>query len=184
MKMVGRKVSLREMEKADVAYKVKWFNDPDVNKTLLIEEKLDLNKSLEWFEQSRKDASRRDFVIESREGKPIGIMALVHIDAMNGTAECFCVIGEKEYWGGGIGTEAHLLLADWAFKNLGLHKIWAHIRPENTAIIKVIEKIGFRVEGTQREEKCIQGKRVDIMRIGLLRREFYSLHPEFEEKRA
>jgi RimJ/RimL family protein N-acetyltransferase len=182
MRIVGQKVTLREMEKADVAHKVKWFNDPDINKTLLMEEKLDLNKSLEWFERTRADASRRDFVIESREGKPIGIMALVHIDAVHRTAECFCVIGEKAYWGGGIGTEAHLLLADWAFKNLGLHKIWADIRPENAAIIKVIERLGFKVEGTLREEKFIGGKRVDIVRIGLLRREFYAAHPELEKK--
>lgn len=170
------------MEKADVDCKVRWFNDPDVNKTLLMEEKLDLQKSLEWFDRSRNDASRHDFVIESKEGKPIGIMALVHIDAQNGTAECFCIIGEKAYWGGGIGTEAHLLLADWAFKNLGLHKIWACIRPENTAIIKVIERLGFKVEGTLREEKFINGKRIDVVRIGLLQRDFYALHTELKEK--
>lgn len=172
------------MEKADVALKVKWFNDPDVNKTLLVEEKLELDKSIEWFERTRNDDSRRDFVIEDREGKPIGIIALVHIDAVNATAECFCVIGEKAYWGGGIGTEAHLLLADWAFKNLGLHKIWAYIRPENKAIIKVVERIGFRVEGMLREEKYIGGNRVDVVRIGLLRREFYAAHPELEKNGA
>ena len=170
------------MEKADVACKVKWFNDPDVNKTLLVEEKLDIQKSLEWFDKSRNDASRRDFVIESTEGKPIGIIALVHIDDVHKTAECFCAIGEKAFWGGGIGTEAHLLLADWAFKNLGLHKIWACIRPENAAIIKVIERIGFKVEGALREEKFINGKRIDVVRIGLLQREFYATHPEFKEK--
>lgn len=182
MKVVGRKISLREMQKADVPQKVEWFNDPEVNRTLLMEEKLDLDKSLEWFDRSRSDPSRRDFVIESKEGKPIGIMALVHIEPAHGTAECFCVIGDKTYWGGGIGTEAHLLLADWGFKNLGLHKIWACIRPENAAIIKVIERIGFKVEGTLREEKYIDGKRADILRIGLLRREFYAAHPEFAKE--
>jgi RimJ/RimL family protein N-acetyltransferase len=172
------------MEKTDVPYKVKWFNDPEVNKTLLMEEKLDLKRSLEWFERSRKDTSRRDLVIESTEGEPIGIMALVHIDEADGTAECFCVIGDKAYWGKGIGTEVHLLLADWAFKDLGLYKIWAYIRPENAAIINVIKRVGFKIEGTLREEKCIDGKRIDIVRIGLLRREFYALHPELEEKGA
>ena len=182
MKVQGQKVILRSMEKSDIANKVKWFNDPDVNKTLLVEETFELDKSIEWFERTRDDTTRRDFVIETVEGKPIGIMALVYIDDVHKTAECFCVIGEKAYWGGGIGTEAHLLLADWAFKNLGLHKIWAHIRPENTAIIKVVERIGFRVEGTLREEKNICGKRVDIVRIGLLKREFYAAHPEFRKK--
>ncbi len=178
MRIVGQKVSLREMEKADVAYKVKWFNDPDVNKTLLMEEKLDLEKSLDWFERSRSDASRHDFVIESAQGRPIGIIALVHISDVHKTAECFCAIGDKACWGKGIGTEAHLLLIDWGFRNLGLHKIWADIRAENAAIIKVTEKLGFKVEGTLREERYIGGKRVDVVRIGLLRDEFYRSHPE------
>jgi len=168
------------MERADIAYKVKWFNDPDVNKTLFITEKLELNRSLEWFEKSRNDASRRDFVIESKEGKPIGIMAFVHIDAVNQTTECYCAIGDKEYWGKGIGTEAHLLLADWGFKNLGLHKIWADIRADNAAIIKVTERLGFKVEGTLREEKYLNSKRIDVVRIGLLRHEFYAMHPELK----
>jgi RimJ/RimL family protein N-acetyltransferase len=182
MKVQGQKIALRNMEKADIASKVRWFNDPEVNKTLLMEEKLDLQKSLAWFDKSRSDATRRDFVIESKDGLPIGIMALVHIDNRNGTAECFCVIGEKAYWGGGIGTEAHLLLADWGFKNLDLQKIWAYIRPENTAIIKVIGRLGFKVEDPEGEKKVVNGKEIDVVRIGLLKSDFYASHPELEEK--
>jgi len=67
MKIKGKNIALRGMEKADIANKVRWFNNPDVNKTLLMDEKLDLVKSLEWFDKSRKDSSRQDFVIESND---------------------------------------------------------------------------------------------------------------------
>jgi len=178
MRIIGGTIRLRDIEKADMANKVKWFNDPEVNRTLLIDEPLDLARTVEWFEKHSDDYSRRDFVIESTEGNPIGITGLVHINRTHGTAECYCVIGEKAYWGKGLGTEVHRLLIDWGFKNLGLHKVWADIRAENTAIIRVVEKLGFKVEGTLRQEKCVGGKRVDVVRIGVLRDEFYETSPE------
>ncbi len=181
MRISGSQIDLRTMEKGDLANKVRWYNDPEVNKTLLLEEKFELDKSLKWFETAKDDKSRRDFVIETRDSRAVGLIGLLHISKMHETAECYGVIGEKEFWGKGIGTESHLLLIDWAFKNLGLHKIWADIRAENTAIIKIIQKLGFEVEGTLREEKLIRGKRIDVVRIGLLRDEFYRANPELSK---
>jgi RimJ/RimL family protein N-acetyltransferase len=181
MRIVGDKILLRDAEREDMVNRVRWFNDPGVNKTLLLEEELESEKTLEWFEKTKKDETRRDFVVESKDGEPIGFTGLVSINTVHGTAECYCVIGQKEYWGKGIGTEVHLRLIDWGFRSLGLHKIWADIRADNIAIIKVIEKLGFKVEGRLREEKNIGGQRVDVVRIGLLRDEFYRDHPEFKE---
>ena len=178
MRIEGHQVVLRDTQRADMENKVRWFNDPQVNKTLLLEDKLDLQRTLKWFDEHAGDDSRQEFIVENRKGEPIGITGLLHINRRHGTAECYCVIGDKAYWGKGIGTEVHKLLVDWGFKNLGLNKIWADIRAENIAIVKVIEKLGFKVEGTLRQERIIEGSRIDVVRIGLLRDEFYQLHPE------
>ncbi len=182
MRISGRQIDLRTMEKSDLANKVRWYNDPEVNKTLLLEEKFELDRSLKWFETAKDDKSRRDFVIETPEAKAIGITGFLHINKVHETAECYCVIGDKTYWGRGIGTEVHTLLIDWGFKELGLYKIWADIRAQNAAIIKVVERLGFKVEGTLRKDRVIGGERIDVVRIGLLRDEFYELHPELKEK--
>jgi RimJ/RimL family protein N-acetyltransferase len=129
-------------------------------------------KSLEWFDKAVCDDSRRDFIIETKGGEPVGLIGLLGIDRQHGTAECFCVIGQKEFWGKGIGTEAHSLLIQWAFDELNLHKIWAVVYTNNAAVLKIVEKLGFRIEGTLREEKYIRGKRIDLLRIGVLRDEF------------
>ena len=176
MKIEGKTINLRPMEKDDIELKVKWFNDAAVNRTLVIDEHLELEKSLKWFDKVQSDESRRDFVVETKEGEPIGITGLLEISRKHGTAECFCVIGEKKFWGKGLGTIIHSLLIQWAFEELGLNKIWAVIYTNNAPIIRIIEKLGFKVEGTLRQEKCIDGKRIDLFRIGLLRDEFIVLH--------
>jgi RimJ/RimL family protein N-acetyltransferase len=177
MKIEGENIVLRSIQKNVMINKVRWFNDPQVNKTLLLEESLDLNKTLKWFEEHAGDDTRQEFIVENKQGESIGITGLVHINLKHGTAECYCIIGEKAYWGKGLGTEVHKMLFDWGFKNLNLNKIWADIRTENIAIIKVIERLGFKVEGTLRQERRIEGKYIDVVRIGLLRGEFYQLFP-------
>jgi RimJ/RimL family protein N-acetyltransferase len=175
MDIDGATIRLRPLEKRDIELKVKWYNDPRVNKTLILNEKLDLAKSLEWFDKAKNDDSRRDFIIETKDGEPVGLTGLLGIDRIHGTAECFCVIGEKEFWGKGIGTQVHSLLIQWAFDELNLHKIWAVVYTNNAAVLKLVKKLGFEIEGTLREEKCIAGERIDMFRIGLLRNEFKPL---------
>lgn len=175
MEIVGATIRLRPLERRDMELKVRWYNDPEVNKTLILNEELVLEKSQEWFDKADCDDSRRDFIIETKSGEPVGLIGLVGIDRLHETAECFCVIGQKEFWGKGIGTEAHSLLIQWAFDELNLHKIWAVVYTNNAAVLKIIEKLGFKVEGTLREEKCIAGKRIDLFRIGVLRNEFKPL---------
>jgi RimJ/RimL family protein N-acetyltransferase len=172
MKIEGQKVTLRDMTKEDIVLKVKWFNDPDVNKTLLVEEKLQLDKSLEWFEQTRNDKTRRDFTIETVEGRPIGIIALVHISDVHKTAEIYIVIGEKDYWGKGVMLEAESLLIDWAFSSLKLEKIWADAVEDNIASIITMKKLGFQIEGKLRKERFLRGRRIDVIRLGLLKEDF------------
>jgi len=175
MEIAGWNIRLRLLEKRDIELKVKWYNDPQVNKTLILNEKLELAKSLEWFDKAKNDDSRRDFIIETKGGEPIGLTGLLGIDRIHGTAECFCVIGDKSFWGKGIGTKVHSLLIQWAFDEQNLHKIWAVVYPNNSAVLKLVKKLGFEIEGTLREEKYIEGKRIDLFRIGVLCNEFRPL---------
>ena len=57
------------------------------------------------------------------------------------------------YWvashlvGGGVAPAAVALVVDHCFTLAGLHRIEATVRPENTASLRVLEKLAFREEG-------------------------------------
>jgi len=59
------------------------------------------------------------------------------------------------YWvdqrvaGRGVMPTAVALAADHCFTALGLHRVEVNIRPENAASLRVVEKLGFREEGTR-----------------------------------
>jgi RimJ/RimL family protein N-acetyltransferase len=170
--ITGENIVLRPLAKADIENRVNWFNDPDVRKTLIINEQFELKKTIQWFEKIQSDDSRLEFAIETLQKVPIGIVGLSGIDQTHKTAEIYIVIGQKEFWGKGVMLEAECLLIHRAFNSLGLEKIWAQARLDNIASIITMKKIGFQVEGTLRNEKIINGQRETILHLGLLRDDF------------
>lgn len=178
--ILGDRVRLRPLREDDLPLRVRWYNDPEVRKTLVVTEQFELEKTRHWFSAVQDSDSRVDFLVESSDGTPMGVTGLLHIDRLHKTAECFCVIGEKAFWGGGFGTEIHSVLIQWAFEHLGLQKIRADIRTNNPAIYKVVQKLGFQIEGTLRREVLLEGRREDLYRIGLLSNVFTPTHTHFE----
>jgi RimJ/RimL family protein N-acetyltransferase len=174
--ITGDHIILRPLIKADIENRVRWFNDPDVRKTLIINEQFELEKTIRWFDKIRPDDSRVEFAIETTEKIPVGVIGLAGIDSTHRTAEIYIVIGQKEFWGKGLMLEAECLLIDWAFNSLGVEKIWAQTRPDNIASLITMKKIGFQIEGTLRNEKIVNGQRTTVLHLGLLREDFKPSH--------
>ena len=175
-KIVGERVRLRPLEKSDLEYRVKWFNDPEVGENLILDETLNLEKTIKWFDCAQKDKSRRDFVIETVDKQPIGFIGFRKISKKNLSACVYIVIGEKSYWGKGIGTEALSILIRWGFFELALNKIWSTVKSTNAVSLALIKKVGFKEECLLREEEILSGQKIDIVRLGLLRSEFEYRH--------
>lgn len=172
IEITGPHLRLRPMTADDLPLKVQWYNDPAVRQTLILNEVLQLDKTLQWFEAVKESESRLDLMIEWQSTKPVGQISLVNIDHREKTAEIVLVIGDKDYWGKGVMLEAESLLIGWAFESLGMQKIWAQTRPENIASLITMKKLGFQIEGTLRKEKILGGQRIDIVHLGLLPGEF------------
>lgn len=166
------RVRLRPFHRDDIPLKVAWINDPGVHEYLHYEIPLSEDRSRAWWESARRDPSRRDMVIETTDGRPIGLVGLLGIDLQHRLAEIYLAIGEKAHWGQGIGSAATHLLFAWGFDTFDLHKLYATVRAENETMKKLLSKQGMQMEGTMREEKLIAGRRVDIVRMAVLRRDF------------
>jgi ribosomal-protein-alanine N-acetyltransferase len=77
------------------------------------------------------------------------------------------------YWvtealsGGGVATAAVALTVDHCFGPVGLHRLEATVRPENSASVRVLEKTGFRREGLFRRYLDVEGDWRDHYVYGL-----------------
>lgn len=81
------------------------------------------------------------------------------------------------YWvaervaGKGVTPAAVALATDYCFNTLELHRMEIAIRPENTASLRIVEKLGFRYEGLRRRYIHINGDWRDHFSFALVREE-------------
>ena len=75
----------------------------------------------------------------------------------------------KPYWGQGIMTAVVRRLCEFAFAELGLVKIVAHVFGGNAASARVLEKCGFQQEGYLRKHHLKDGKYLDARLFALVK---------------
>lgn len=69
----------------------------------------------------------------------------------------------------GYATESVISAVNYIFNELGMERIVAHIKPDNTPSINMIEKIGFQEEGISRQYIRLAGQRKDHLRYALIK---------------
>lgn len=116
-----------------------------------------------------KQASFRFWVFE--KGKPSQVIGTVSFHNVRRGFHQSCEMGYKfdqRYWGRGYAKESILKCIWIAFEELKLHRIEAYVLAENTASRKLLEGIGFRLEGIKRQSVKMHGVWRDHELYGLV----------------
>lgn len=172
IEILGKKVKLRDLRVEDVSKEyVKWMNDQDVVKyTESRFSKHTKDSLISYVSEKRKEPDTLFLaIIENSTGKHIGNIKLGPIDKNHKTAEIGIIIGNKNFWGKGVGTESIRILCDYAFRVLGLFKITAGFYDVNIASAKAFSNAGFSVECRRKKQFDLNGKRIDGVFMGLTR---------------
>ena len=101
----------------------------------------------------------------------IGVITLSKVDRQKKCAEIGFWIGKK-FWRKGLTSEALRLALQFGFEQLELHRIYAWTYEQHIASRKVMEKCGFKLEGTTREASLKNHGRKDILNYGILKSEY------------
>jgi RimJ/RimL family protein N-acetyltransferase len=175
--IVGKKVRLRAVEREDIPRFVRWLNDREVTQFLLINSPLSKAMEEKWFEKQAETppSEGQVFAIETLVNDQwvhIGNCGLHNIEPVNHCAEFGIFIGEKEYWGQGLGTEATRLVLKHGFEDLNLHSIYLNVYSTNPRAKKAYEAAGFVQEGVQREAVFKDGRFIDLILMSILQSEW------------
>lgn len=169
----GTKVNLRVMERDDVDFLVESINDIDFDSgflPVLQTSKTDALRKFDSPSQVSIVCERQRFIIEKKDGTRIGTIA--HWLAQ---PEGFLEIGYdvvRLERGKGYGTEAVKLIVDYLFLSKDVARIQAYTDARNKASQRVLEKAGFKREGTLRQAGFVRGHRTDAHMYGIIREEW------------
>ena len=129
-------------------------------------------------DQARWIASRPkgelNYVIELKDGRPIGMLSLVSIDLANRRAESarFLIGDEEAARGVPAAIEAMSLLYELAFDRLGLERVHGVIEATNHLMVKWQKYLGMREEGRFRRHFLMEGQFRDAIALSLLADEY------------
>lgn len=175
----SKRVVLRPLMASDYILLQVWINDPEVTQFLNAYLPAMEEDQKEWIEKVRKEKSRNIIFMIVVDGKPIGTMGIHGIDHINRIATTGALIGEKEYWGKGYGSEAKMLVLQYAFHVLNLRKIVSNVIAFNGRSKNYSLKCGYVEEGRRKEQYYVKGSYHDEILMAVFRPDWEPLWETF-----
>jgi RimJ/RimL family protein N-acetyltransferase len=168
----GKKTVLRPLRKdTDLESCLVWLNDPEVNWYIRRFLPLSLQEEEAWFEDLPRRPNDIVLAIETIEGQFIGV-TLLRINWKDRVAATGTLIGEKKFWDEGYGTDAKMILLNYAFNTLNLRKICSVVYEFNKRSLRYSKKCGYRIEGKRQKQVFKKGKYWDEIIMGVFKEEW------------
>lgn len=166
----GELVTLTEVRREDSEHMYRWINTSETMRFNAPYRPLSWVSHSMWFDNIGKDPSRVIFAIRPKgEDKAIGAVQLIDIHAIHQTAELTIRIGEEDYRGKGMGTEAIKLVIDFAWRDLHLQRVWLRVFGSNERALQTYRKAGFVKEGIMHRAAWIDGRWQDEIVLAWLK---------------
>lgn len=173
----GEIAQLRRHQATDVEDFMRWYTDPEIAQLLRHDLRpLTAHQARGYFMSIVLPASAAGtaWAIHDRvSGNLLGTTAITQIDFDKRSCLFRIVIGEKQAWGHGFGTDATRLVVDEVFESLGLDRIKLEVFDHNPRARRSYEKVGFAETG--RTVEWAGKTRLDVVAMELARNRWEAL---------
>jgi RimJ/RimL family protein N-acetyltransferase len=172
----GDKVKLSIAREDDVEIMMKWGEDAEYLRNVDTEMALPKNKE-QLASEGKPGQNEVYFRLRTiDEDELIGFVAIHSIEWNNRTGLLAIGIGDAANRSKGYGSDALKLILRYAFHELNLDRVGLEVIEYNLGGIRAYEKVGFQQEGRKRSVVYRDGKRYDIIVMGILRPEWEALN--------
>jgi len=132
-----------------------------------------------WWSRVRDSLSEKYLMYEVR-GQRLGVVGFNKIDHLSKNA--FWAFYASPAAPKGTGSSMEFLALDYAFSELQLYKLSCEVLAFNLSVIKLHKRFGFSTEGNFRDHHLYDKAYVDVVRLGILRREWLEVRDSIFEK--
>jgi len=157
---------LRRIVPADVDVVFRGLSDPAViaHYGVSYETREATQRQMDWFEEIHAAGTGIWWGISDPEpGAPlIGACGLndIHAEHRRGELGYWLLPG---CWGRGVATECVGAMLEHAYGPMGLHRVAAEVEVDNHASRRLLDRLGFRLEGIRRDYERKHGSFIDLM---------------------
>ena len=177
--LVGRRIFLRPFSEDDLRYVQKWSNDSEIRRLTGEIAPMSRQEAEEFYKHLRADKDRVWFAVVLKRGnRVIGEVGLLRMFRPWRCTDMSIIIGEKNTWGKGYGTEAGRLLLKYAFEQLKFHRVSIGVVGFNDRAIRFWKSLGFKKEGVQKDGYYCDNEFSDFVMMSILEDQFKRLYRE------
>ncbi len=174
--LTTERLTLRAFEEDDAKPIFEWAKNPNLTRFTLWDHHKTVAESLAFVSDYARmryfEGTPEPYAITLTPSIiPIGACGCFWVSEPNRIMELGYWVAEP-YWGKGIAVEASRAVLTLAFREYSPIRMQARVIAGNTASSRVLEKIGFRYEGTHRSALFRRGRYEDVMMYSWLRIEW------------
>ncbi len=169
----GKKVRVREKRVEDIRNEYSWRVDPELSR---LDATRPMSMSYEDFLRYSKEEMQfpnyrsKRLAVETLEGIHIGNIMYYDLNTQNRQAELGIMIGDKDYWSSGYGTDTVNTLLQHLFTILELDRVYLHTLSWNYRAQASFTKSGFKLI------RNLKRGREDFILMEVLRSDWEELH--------
>ena len=176
----GRFIILRKPEYKESGVLYKWYNDPEFRNLYavdLISTKEQIKNTVEYYQKVNFYTAHNllFMIINRKSGEPLGVAFLDHISSNHKHARFGIGIAEKAFRKKCFGFDAAVVLLDFAFYDLQLHRVWTEVYEHNQQSITACLKFGLRNEGIMRDHIQVNSYFCNLVLFSILEDKYRSL---------
>jgi RimJ/RimL family protein N-acetyltransferase len=177
----GKKTNLRPISKTDIPTLIRWINDPEVRDFIAAILPQTEQQEEEWLSKLGSDNKNIVLAVETKDGKFIGNMGIHGINWVNRTCTTGAIIGEKDYWGKGFGTDAKMQVLNYIFNTLNLRKVYSEVIAFNKRSLNYSLHCGYKIEGLKKKHIFKKGKYWDFFELCLFKEDWLPIWKKYQK---
>jgi len=178
-KLYTKRTCLRRMMKTDSYDMYDYARRDEVTKYLLWDPHPNETytfKYLSYLQTRYRAGDFYDWAVVMRDTyQMIGTCGFTRFNLESNSAEVGYVLN-PDFWGMGIAPEVVSRVLEFGFNDLELNRIEAKYMVGNDRSRRVMEKVGMKFEGVNRESMHVRGKYISVGVCAILRSEYYEKH--------
>ena len=174
LRLESERLLLRPTTEEDTDRVLEMRNAEYVKKNFFYRKDITREEHLNFYRKKCETGIVFHFVvIDKSTDEIIGVVYLQRYEEDKKAMESGLFFSEKLPKGKGYATEAYRLLADFAFNDLPLERLFAEVISHNKASLRIHEKLGYRIIGSNTVSIIPTGEEVEAIRLELLKETFY-----------
>jgi len=195
--LVGGKVRLDVIDPKNIEWMRLQRNDPEMRQYFREWKEISKDQQQKWYSSrgnntdvnhvyfevhavNQEDYSQSTSEIMMLHGHNpdkslVGCLGIHYVDWRLRSGE-FGIFLAKDVRGKGLGKEALVILFDYGFREMNLHKIWAEVYEFNQALDVYTKGLGMHVDGMLRHSQFCDGRYINSTMLSVLEDEWFEAH--------